>query len=106
MKFKIQKERKFGEFLVGFIASDFTDEEIRKMETFGVPQINIKPREAYFNKLWVNQLPLNILNHNFKFESDAAAEEFIAKITEEVKTKMQELKDREDNFSGSDEYVF
>jgi hypothetical protein len=103
MKVNVQRQLSGGNFAVAFTVGDFAPDELQKMASFGVPQIKLQ---------WVVQgnrhaglIALNNIGLQFKatFTSEKEAREYEAFVLEQIRTAMQALRERKDDFSSSSE---
>lgn len=104
MKLSIHKTLDAGRYRVYVQVSDLTTEETAQMRKFGSPEISIKPKTTIFNWETVSSLPLHAISHNFEFESEALASQFIDEMKSRIKEAISILKNRKDNFTNVEEY--
>jgi len=100
MKLQIQKSLSGGQYHVSFQVSDFSQEEVKKMESFGIPQINLMV-DGPLNRraMW---FPLNRITFTYKagFEQEAEARSYEKNVQDQIKAALQDLRGRKDDFSS------
>jgi len=94
--------------MVRFAVTDFTAEELSKMQSFGVPiirlmrLINIAGRgitRQNFNQ-GVTQINENSV---MQFDTEAEANDYEKDVLEQIRQVMTSLRDRKDEFTSSEE---
>jgi hypothetical protein len=100
MKLKVDKNLSGGVYQVAIELGGFTQEEIRRMEIFGVPSVALKRRQG---SVLVNiRVPINqIKEPPIVFGSEPEATDYIESVTRTIKQEMDQLRTRTDNFTGS-----
>lgn len=104
MKIIFEKKLENGKYFVRINISQYSAEEIDKIQRFGAPRISIEPKAIYTSGTgWVRVLPLHNLNHDFEFPTEGEAVAFVNVMGERIKAGIQTLKNKKDSFSGSAE---
>jgi hypothetical protein len=104
MKTTVNRVLRAGIYLVSFKFTDFTPDERMKMEAFGVPSIGIQYGQPPAVRNSIKQ-PITQIDERFiaGFLSQAEAKNYEAQILSEVRTSMQALRDRKDDFTSTEE---
>jgi len=105
MKVKVNRRLTGGFYHISFNVSDFTSEEIQKMESFGVPNINIKFGGGPNMTIQARAHPLNQINGSFDaaFPTEEDAKKYEEGVVEQIRSAVQRLRERQDKFSSSEE---
>ena len=103
MKIKVHRQLSGGLYHVGFTVSDFTPEEVAKMGSFGTPLIRIlhgppNGRKAF--KVVVTQIGTN---YKPSFDTEQEAKTYEAEVVAEIREAMKAIRERKDDFSGTQE---
>jgi hypothetical protein len=103
MKTTVRRALKAGIYNVNFTFSDFTPEELEKMQAFGVPAIRVQwGQPPARNSGWVALTQLGP-NYNSGFLAEEEAKSYEHEVLSQVKTAMETLRQRKDDFSSSEE---
>jgi len=103
MKGIVNRSLQAGIYNVYFNFSDFTPEELEKMQAFGVPSILIQwGRPGARSSV---RLPLNQIGPSFVagFQAEEEAKEYELSVLSQVRVAMETLRQQKDNFSSSEE---
>ena len=95
MRLKVKKLLRGGEYFVAFENVDFNQEEIEKIEKFGMPTVD-------FSADGLGSHSLNEINLSLKCRSAEEAEQMVNNIRHSIKDKLFELLAQVDNFSGEE----
>jgi hypothetical protein len=95
MRLKVKKLLRGGEYFVAFENVDFNQEEIEKIEKFGMPTVD-------FTADGLGSHSLNEINLSLKCQSADEAEQMANNIRQSIKDKLSELLAQVDNFSGEE----
>lgn len=101
MKAKVIRNLQSGLYSVAFIFSDFTQEELAKMKSFGVPLVQIKtgiPGQQQAINMSINQVTPN---HVAFFFNEQEAKNYEAGVLSQVKSGMEAIRLRKDDFSST-----
>lgn len=103
MKARVIKNLQGGTYYVSFTFSDFTPEELAKMQAFGVPIIQIRLGPAVSQS--VNNFQINQINQNHVagFPNEEAAKSYENGVLTQVKAAMEKLRQQKDTFSATTE---
>jgi hypothetical protein len=104
MKVKVNRQLNAGAYHVNFEVADFTVEELKKMGSFGVPQIQLQ---------WINPgigrtssaVPLNRISQQYDavFNTEIDAKKYEEGVLNQIRGAMQRLRESQDKFSSSEE---
>lgn len=104
MKVRVYRSLQGGIYTVAFAFSDFTQEELAKMKSFGVPSIQVRigltGRDQTAIAMAINQVTPN---HIASFLSEPDARNYEAAILTQAKAGMDALRQRKDDFTSSSE---
>jgi hypothetical protein len=105
MKLNVSRQLRGGFYMVSFRVGDFSPEEVQKMQSFGVPSIELVFTPAGFTTQGRDNVPLNQVSEKqiARFQSENSAREYETRVLEQIRSAMQTLRERKDDFSGSDE---
>jgi hypothetical protein len=104
MKIKVNRRLSEGRYNVDFTASDFTSDEVKKMESFGIPMIDL-----FFSQTPNSRLPMKIqltkLTSQLKasFSTEQEAKDYEDKVLSQIRAQMKALRERKDDFSATSE---
>lgn len=103
MKVKVNRSLSSGVYHVNFEVGHFTPEEIAKMESFGAPTITL--RWTTSNGKSIARIALNrIANvYDATFDTEAEAKKYEEAVLSDIRTALERLRQRNDEFSSSDE---
>jgi len=106
MKVVVSRQLTSGQYIVRFGVSDFTAEEITKMNSFGVPQIQLRQNVAGVGVKQVS-FPLTQINMNLmaSFSAEEQARQYEEGILTQIRNAMASLRDRKDDFTATQEVV-
>lgn len=102
MKLTVSRQLSEGYYYVAFAVSDFTPDEVKKMESFGVPQINILQggppgaRQAY--KLQITRVSPS---YKASFPNDEEAKKYEENVVTQIRQAMKSLRERTDDFTST-----
>jgi hypothetical protein len=104
MKVRVNRALSAGSYHVNFEVSDFTPQEVEKMQKFGVPAVQLR-RAAAGGANTVMSVPLNEINRRIDatFNDEQEAVKYEEGVLRQVKAGVQRLRDSEDKFSSSNE---
>jgi hypothetical protein len=104
MKLKVNRKLSSGKYLVDFTAADFTPDEISKMESFGVPSIDIQFLNSGGARA-AARIGITALSPQYKasFNVEEEANAYQEKVVNQVREVMKALRERKDNFSSNQE---
>lgn len=104
MKVKVNRALSAGRYHINFEVGEFSQDEIKKMGSFGVPGIKL---------LWVNAngvqvssvVPINQISRNYDaiFPDEEAAKNYENGVLDQMRSAMQSIRERQDKFSSSEE---
>jgi hypothetical protein len=103
MKATVIRSLQGGVYYVAFSFSDFTPEELAKMRSFGVPTVQI--RVGVYGQQTASNIQITQINANHVagFTNQPAAEEYQASILGQVKSAMEALRQKKDEFTATAE---
>jgi len=93
MRLKVKKLLRGGEYHISFENVDFNEEEVQRIEKFGMPFVD-------FTTDGLGARKLDEISLSFKCQTPQEAEEMFGKITQTIKNKLTELLSQVDTFSG------
>jgi hypothetical protein len=105
MKVRVNRKLSGGYYHVNFEVGDFTPDEVQKMGSFGVPNINLlwgggvsKPRNS-------GQVPLNQISNTYDiaFTDEAEAKKYEETVLKQIRDAVERLRESQDKFSSSEE---
>jgi hypothetical protein len=101
MKLKVNKVLKSGAYHVNFEVSDFTSEEIAKMESFGIPVIKMKIQ----NPNGTNNVSMGLTQiqprFNAVFDNEQLANDYQNSVIEQIKSELEKLRQSQDKFTST-----
>jgi len=103
MKVKVNRQLTAGKYHVNFSITDFSSEEREKMSSFGVPMIDVRWNAGNTQNSGSVLLTQIDPSFNAVFAIEQAAKAYEARVLEQIREKMQVLREREDDFTSSDE---
>jgi len=95
MRLRIKKLLKGGEYFVSFENMDFNQEEMEKIDKFGMPSVD-------FTQDGLGTHRLNEIDVSLKCQTVDEAEHTINSVTQNIKDRLIELVTQVDNFSGEE----
>jgi len=95
MRLKVKKLLSGGEYHISFENVDFNEEEIKRIEKFGMPFVD-------FSSDGLGTRRLDEISLSFKCQTPQEAEEMFEKIKQTIKDKLTEFLSRVDIFSGEE----
>ncbi len=103
MKVTITRQLRGGQYSVGFRVSVFTTEELSKMQSFGVPNIQLSFIAA--GTSLTQPVPINQINENFRavFHDEAEARKYEQRVLNDIRAVMAGLRTGKDSFSSTEE---
>jgi hypothetical protein len=102
MKVKVSRSLSNGRYHVGFVVSDFTADEVKKMASFGVPVLSM--RWTQNNGPAAGPVAINQINgQTASFGLEQAAKDYEAEILNGLRTAMQSLRERKDEYTSTQE---
>jgi hypothetical protein len=102
MKLTVSRQLSEGYYYVAFAVSDFTPDEVKKMESFGVPLINILQggppgaRAAY--KI---QLTRVSPSYRASFPAEEDAKKYEEAVVMQIREAMKTIRERTDDFTST-----
>ncbi len=106
MKLKIDKKIEGGVYIVYVLVSEFSQDEQEQMKRFGPPWVSVHPNKVLFRRTSVDKIPIDVINHQFRFGEEDAANEFVEEMKNRIKEAMEALREKKDNFTKEEEYEF
>jgi hypothetical protein len=105
MKVKVNRRLSAGYYHINFEVSDFTSDEIQKMGSFGVPQINIQIGGGPNSGRTALKVALNQISGKLGagFSTEAEAKKYEDDVFKQIRSAVQRLRESEDKFSSSEE---
>jgi hypothetical protein len=105
MKVIVHRQLAGGQYIVRLAVSDFTPEEVAKMNSFGIPTIQMRNQGGGMNKLL--GVPLTQVNPNVvaTFLTEQLANEYQEEVLNQIRQAMASLRGRKDDFSSTNEVV-
>jgi hypothetical protein len=104
MKVIVNRRLASGLYWLDFAVSDYTPEELKKMESFGVPTLDIlfgpNPGQRQPVKLPMTQLSQQ---HKVNFPTAKEATEYEQRVVNQIRSLMQALRERKDDYSSTEE---
>jgi len=104
MKLTVNRQLSAGLYYVSFTVSDFSDEERKKMESFGVPSINLRYTLST-GATAETQTAITNINGQLKayFRSQKEATEYETSVRNQVTSSINWLRNQKDDFTSTDE---
>ena len=104
MKVKINRALESGRYAVSFDVTDFTPDELKKMESFGVPNIRLTYRTTS-GSVSQNWIPLVQVSKSLiaSFTTEAEAKEYEKGVVDQLRGAVKQLRERQDTYSSSEE---
>lgn len=106
MKFSFNKEVRKGSYFVKISLTELSQSEKDKIIKFGAPSIDLSPEQYYDGRRHHHELPLSILDHNFAFDTEDEANDFLESMKNRIKDAVDNLNSLEDNFTKEEEHEF
>ncbi len=103
MKFKIDRRLSEGQYVVTFKARDFTDDERERFRVFGTPEFYIPVDLPDGTRNYQNISLTRLHYYTTSFSTREEAEQFEQQLLAEIRTKVEELRNRQDDFTSSEE---
>jgi hypothetical protein len=105
MKVAVSRQLSGGRYYLSFQVGEFTQEEIIKMNSFGVPPINLQWLEPPNNNVRAGGIPLNQIGRNYRagFPTEEAAKEYEKSVLAQIQAAMQRLRESKDDFTSAQE---
>jgi len=103
MKLKVNRELKDGLYHIAFAVSDFSPDEVKKMQGFGVPLIDIlhgTPSGRQGLKLQITQVAPG---YRASFPAEEQAKAYEDKVVSQIREAMKSLRERTDEFTSEQE---
>jgi len=104
MKLKIDRKLEEGKYIVTISVIEFSQEEQSQISKFGSPLISIEPRQISTGTIFVDELPLHGINHQFSFDDENSAANFAETMKQRVTRAVTELRTKTDNFTREEDY--
>jgi len=106
MKVKVNRELLAGVYHVNFEVSSFTVDEVTKMQKFGVPTINMKWSSPQGPK--TGPIPINSITSRYDavFSLEKQATDYQGDVLSQIKTAIEQLRLKKDEYSLSTEVDF
>jgi len=104
MKVKVNRQLNSGIYHVNFEVTDFTSEELVKMERFGIPYIKLLWKRPT-GGVAEGRVPLNTINRNYDapFYTEEEAKNYEKDVLTQLRAVIQNLREQEDKYTSSDE---
>ena len=105
MKLTVNRRLSEGYYYVSFDATDFTPEELQKMDRFGIPQVPLKSGGGPGKGISSIVVPLNQLTgrYNAGFRTEDEAKKYEELVIKQIRDSVQRLREAEDKFTSSQE---
>jgi hypothetical protein len=106
MKLTVNRLLNGGIYGVQFSVSDFTPDEVKKMESFGIPRVEVLvggPMPNTSIQPYRMQITKLSPQHKANFLAEDEAKNYEEKVVTEIREKMKELRARTDDFSSTHE---
>jgi hypothetical protein len=103
MKVNITRQLSAGQYILRFAVTGFTPEEVAKMNSFGVPLIQMRqnvPAGVQNIQIAITQINPNIVAG---FTSEDQANKYQQDVLAQINQAMKSLRDRNDDFSSIQE---
>lgn len=103
MKVKVNRQLTGGLYRVSFEVGEFTADEIKKMGSFGVPTIQMQYTSP--QGTFGTQQPINQINNMAAavFRTEDQAKEYEAGVINQLRMAIQQIRERQDKFTSSEE---
>jgi hypothetical protein len=95
MRLRIKKLLRGGEYFVSFEGMDFNQEEMEKIDKFGMPSVDFVSDGLGTHKL-------DGIDVSLKCHTVEEAEQTVNSVTQNIKDRLIELMAQVDNFSGEE----
>jgi hypothetical protein len=95
MRLRIKKLLRGGEYFVSFESMDFNQEEMEKIDKFGMPSVD-------FISDGLGTHRLNEIDASLKCQTVDEANQIIESVAQNIKDRLIELMAQVDNFSGEE----
>jgi hypothetical protein len=103
MKLIVHRQLSGGIYVVDFSVSDFTPEEVKKMESFGVPVINMMHDGPNNRRPLRLQLTRMAPQFRASFLAEDEAKAYEDQVVTQIRAAMQTLRERKDEFTSTQE---
>jgi hypothetical protein len=104
MKLKVNRQLSAGTYSVDFSVGDFTADEVKKMESFGIPRITVlQGSEPGVKQAYKVQLTKISPQFRAGFGVEAEAKKYEEEVVAEIRKAMKALRERTDDFSSTQE---
>jgi len=104
MKVKVNRRLSAGFYHVNFEVADFTSDEVLKMGSFGVPQVNLMwgggAAQLNAGKIALNQVSKA---YEVAFKNEAEAKKYEETVLSQIRDAVQRLRESQDKFTSSEE---
>jgi hypothetical protein len=104
MKVTVNRQLNSGQYIVRFQVSDFSPEELAKMNSFGIPVIQmvqlVQGGGRRTMALPINQISSNIIA---SFGTEEEATKYQDTVLTQISQAMKTLRERKDNFTSTQE---
>jgi hypothetical protein len=103
MKITVYRQLAGGIYNVSFKVGEFSQEEVGKMQSFGVPSMPVK--DGVFPQQITHMLPLTQVTERFKagFKTEQEAKAYETEFLERARKFIEELRARKDEFTSTNE---
>jgi hypothetical protein len=103
MKVNITRQLSGGQYIVRFAVTGFTTEEVAKMNSFGIPLIQMRQNVA--GGVQNVQVAITQINPNYvaSFTSEEQANQYQQTVLGQINNAMKSLRDRKDDFTSTQE---
>jgi hypothetical protein len=103
MKVKVNRRLSGGKYHVNFEVGQFSPEEIRKMESFGVPTIKMEFSNS--QGTFGSVRPINQINSlpPASYDSEEEAKSYEADVISQLRIAVQRLRESQDKYTSSEE---
>jgi hypothetical protein len=102
MKVRVARELVEGRYQVTFQVGEFTSEEVKKMSQFGTPTITLirtlNSQNTRFNAP-ITQVPQMVA----AFPNEQSAKTYQDEVLQQLKSAIDNIRAREDNFTSTEE---
>jgi hypothetical protein len=103
MKLNVNRVLSGGLYSVSFSVGDFTADEVKKMESFGVPHIKIMQEGPGNRRTFMH--PLNRIGLQIRavFSTEQEANSYQENVLGQIRQSMKDLRERTDDFTSTQE---
>jgi hypothetical protein len=103
MKVTVNRQLSSGQYIVRFGVSDFSPDELAKMNSFGIPVIQVLQLAAGIRQnfnISITQLNPNLI---MSFPTEEEARKYEANVLDQISKVMKSLREGKDGFTSTQE---